>query len=84
MGSPPQQQIAQQIEQAPIPTPSPGVTQTRQEVVQAEQDFAKENLLKKSIKKTILAGDTGGFGGSPNNPFASQQAGPAALKGKLG
>ena len=83
MGSPPQQQ-AQQIEQAPIPTPSAPVTQTSREVVQAEQDYAKENLLKKSVKKTIFAGDTGGFGGSPNNPFSAAPSTPPPVKGKLG
>ena len=35
-------------------------------VVQAEHDFAQQNLLKKSIKGTILAGDTGGY--DPYNP----------------
>lgn len=82
MGSPPQQQV-QQIESAPIPTPSPGVTNTSREVVQAEQDFAKEDLLKKSIKRTIFAGDTGGFGGQPNNPFSATPGAPPP-KGKLG
>lgn len=83
MGSPPAAQVTQ-IEQAPVPTPSPPVTNTAREVVQAESDFAKENLLKKSIKKTIFAGDTGGFGGSPNNPFSASPGAPPPLKGKLG
>ncbi len=52
--------------------------------MQAEQDYAKEDLLKKSIKKTIFAGDTGGFGGAPQNPFSAKPGPPPPTKGKLG
>lgn len=62
-------QPAQQIQSAPVPLPAPPVTANAAEVIQAQQDFAQQNLVKKSVKKTIYAGDTGGFtpgqGGSP-------------------
>ncbi len=52
---------------APVPTPAPPVTQTNSAVVQAEQDALRENLIKKSVKNTMLAGDTGGYKpGGPN------------------
>ncbi len=59
------------IQSAPVPTPAPPVTASSAEVVQAEQDTAQQNLLKKSVKKTIYAGDTGGY--KPGG----EQAGPA-------
>jgi hypothetical protein len=76
---------AQQIQSAPVPTPAPPVTANAAEVIQAENDFAKENLLKKSVKKTIFAGDTGGFmpGGGNMQGNAPGQP-PASYKGKLG
>ena len=71
---------AQQIESAPVPTPAPPVTANSAEVLQAEQDVAQQNLLKKSVKKTILAGDTGGWktGASPAT------GSPPSYKPKLG
>ena len=52
---------AQQIQQAPVPLPAPPVTQDNAAVIQAQHDVAQANLLKKSVKKTIYAGDTGGW-----------------------
>ncbi len=77
MGGAPSQP-AQYIESAPVPTPAPPVTSTSKEVVEAEQDYARDNLLKKSIKKTILAGDTGGYGATQTGP------GTPSFKTKLG
>jgi len=71
---------AQAISSAPIPTPAPPVTANSAEVIQAEQDTAQQNLMKKSIKKTIFAGDTGGWQGGAGNP----QQPPATFKSKLG
>ncbi len=51
----------QQIQSAPIPVPAPPVTSSAPEVLQARQDLAQENLMKKTIKKTIFAGDNSGF-----------------------
>ncbi len=61
---------AQQIEAAPVPMPAPPVTQNDQSVVMAEHDLARQALGKKSVKKTIFAGDTGGFqgAGAPGSP----------------
>ena len=70
---------AQQIAQAPVPTPAPPVTATAAEVIQAEQDLAQQNLIKKSVKKTIMAGDTGGFVPGASNP-ANAPAAPATYK----
>ena len=78
-GSPaPQQQIAP----APVPSPSPPVEPNDPSVVAAEQDVAQQNLLKKSVKKTILAGDTGGF--SPSSAGAGKPDFNVSYKGKLG
>lgn len=71
---------AQAIESAPVPTPAPPVTQNNAAVLQAEHDLASHNLLKKSINKTIYAGDTGGYQSS--NPQAAGAA--AGFKAKLG
>lgn len=52
---------ASAIDSAPVPTPQAPVTSATAEVIAAEQDLAQQNLMKKSIKKTIYAGDTGGY-----------------------
>lgn len=78
-GGGPGAQPAQQIQSLPVPTPAPPVTGSAAEVVQAQQDLAQQNLMKKSIKKTIFAGDTAfqpGQAGSPGN--AMQGASPSA------
>lgn len=55
------------IQSAPVPTPAPPVTADNPASIQAEHDMAQSNMLKRSVKKTILAGDTGGFqAGGPN------------------
>jgi hypothetical protein len=51
------------------------VTTTSQDVIQAQQDVLQQEMLKKSIRKTIYAGDTGGF--KPNTGMAPGIAGPA-------
>lgn len=75
---------ASAVESAPVPTPAPPVTATNEEVIQAEQDTAQQNLIKKSVKKTIFAGDTGGYkpgmAGSPGAPGAAA----TSFKTKLG
>jgi hypothetical protein len=71
------------IASAPTPTPAPPVSSTNQQVVQAELDTARQNLMKKSIKNTIYAGDTAykaGEVGSPGNPGS----GPSSYKKTLG
>ena len=78
----------QQVQAAPVPTPAPPVTTTNAQVVQAQHDLAQQELLKKNIKKTVYAGDTGGYGkqGSPdgNLPVFDGAKGPAgAVKPKL-
>lgn len=52
---------AQQVQSAPVPTPAPPVTTSSPEVMAAQQDVLQQQMLKKSIKKTIYAGDTGGY-----------------------
>lgn len=72
-----------QISSVPVPTPAPPVTSDSAEVIAAQQDEAQENLIKKSVKKTILAGDqvyTPGQPGGPGGPVAS----PTSYKAKLG
>ncbi len=71
---------AQQITSLPPPTPAPPVTAGAAEVVQASQDEAQQNLIKKSVKRTIFAGDTGGY-----SPGAGPSAGPnTSFKKTLG
>lgn len=55
---------AAKIDSLPVPLPAKPVNSSNPEVIQAEQDYAKASLLKKSVKKTIHAGDDGGFGGT--------------------
>lgn len=64
------------INAAPVPIPAPPVTATAPEVLQAEHDVAQANLLKKSIKRTIVAGDTGGYSPMGQNP-ANASGGPS-------
>jgi hypothetical protein len=62
------------IASAPTPTPAPPVTADDPSVIAAEQDVAQANLLKKSVKKTMLAGDTAwapGQTGGPGTPPGS-------------
>ncbi len=59
---------AASIQSAPVPLPAPPVGADNQSVVQAEHDLARQALGKKSVKKTIFAGDTGGYG-AVNSPM---------------
>jgi hypothetical protein len=68
---------AQAIQAAPTPVTAPPVTTSSAEVIQAQQDYAQQNMMKKSIKKTIMAGDTGGYKGMP-------PTGPSPTAAKLG
>ena len=72
------------INSAPVPAPSPPVTMDSSEVVQAEQETAQQNLMKKSFKQTIQAGDTGGYMASAAQPAPVPGVTPGAtyMKGK--
>lgn len=74
---------ANAIDSLPVPVPQPPITAANPEVLAAQSDFEKANLLKKSVKNTILAGDTGGFfkgeGGYPGSPASATQG----FKGKF-
>ncbi len=43
---------------------APPVTMSNLDVVNASQDQLRQEMLKKSIRKTIFAGDTGGYKGA--------------------
>ena len=73
---------AQQIASAPVPTPAPPVTPDDPSVIAAENDLAQQNLIKKSIKRTIYAGDTGGY--QPGASTPGQPATVTSYKSKLG
>jgi len=75
---------AQAISSAPVPTPAPPVTANSAEVIQAEQDTAQQNLIKKSVKNTILAGDTGGWKAGANPQGGPGMPPPGGFKSKLG
>ena len=63
---------------------APPVTSTNQAVVQAEQDMARSNLMKKTVHKTMLAGDTGGYTMGQATAGQPSQAATTGYKGKLG
>lgn len=74
---------ASTIDALPVPTPVAPITPGNAQVLSAENAFARGNLLKKSVKDTILAGDTGGFQpGAPGYP-GNPASGPASFKGKF-
>ena len=75
---------AQQIQSAPVPTPAPPVTASSAEVIQAEHDLAQQNLMKKSVKKTIFAGDSGGYQLNTNAGGDGSKATPTSYKSRLG
>jgi len=58
MGRPPARTI---IQQQPIAEAAPPITPVASDVVQAGMDMRQQELLRKNIKSTIRAGDTGGF-----------------------
>lgn len=72
---------ADAINSAPVASASPAASPNSQAVLQAEHDFAMRNLLKKSVKKTIVAGDTGGYQPKGIGPVAGAETG---YKSKLG
>ena len=65
---------AQAIQNAPAPAASPPVTLGNSEVIQAEQDTARQALMKKGTKSTVHAGNTGGW--FPGGPGAAPGANP--------
>lgn len=71
---------ANAIDSLPVPTPQPPITAANAEVLQAQDAFAKANLLKKSVNKTIYAGDTGGY--KPGEPGYPGNPGPAPMSYK--
>ncbi len=67
-----------------VPTPTPPISATATEVVQAGEDLRRQELMKKNIKRTIFAGDTGGWSGmkSPmKTGNAGQPGSPSAMPG---
>lgn len=69
------------IDAVPVPTPAKPISPANPQVQAAKDDYADANLLKKSIKKTIIAGDTGGFQSTAPN-VANQQAPISSYKGR--
>ncbi len=72
------------VQQAPIPAPAPPVTSTATDVLAAGQDLKRQELLKKSIKKTVFAGDTGGWSPFPTNPGKKAGMLPSPMGGAPG
>lgn len=62
------------VDAAPIPTPMAPVTSATAEVIAAQEDLAKQNLMKKSVKNTIYAGDTGGYNPASGGAFSTFKA----------
>jgi hypothetical protein len=65
---------ANAIASLPVPVPTPPVTAANAQVLDAEQNFAKQTLGQKTVSDTIYAGNTGGFRpgeqGYPGMPVA--------------
>lgn len=76
---------ASPLDGAPTPVPAPPVTSTSAEVLAAEHDIGMQNMMKKSVKKSIFAGDTGGWtsGGGNKSMFAGASPQGAAKGGGL-
>lgn len=73
------------IDAVPVPTPAKPITAANQQVTAAQDDYADANLLKKSIKKTIHAGDTGGYSAKPMQPTAiNKPREPVSFSSALG
>lgn len=62
---------SQQIMQSPVAQPSPPVTATAPDVLQAKLDVQRQGMMRKNIKRTVMAGDTAGAPpvGPGGNPF---------------
>jgi len=71
MGSKPSQQPTQIINQTGGPAPAPPVKNTNTQVIEAGMDLRRREMMKKNIKSTIYAGDTGGF-----SPYKTSKALP--------
>ena len=71
---------ASAIASLPVPTPQLPVTPADAQVLQAQDAFAKANLLKKSPNKFVYAGDTGGY--KPGEPGYPGNPAPAPLSYK--
>ena len=56
----------------PVRASAPPPTEQRGEVIQAKRDSRRQNLKKKGYAATILAGETGGFGGNRAGDFHRQ------------
>lgn len=75
----------QSVSYAPAPMPAPPVANTSAEVARAGADLRQQDMLKKNIRETVKAGDTGGF-----MPMAQQKPGKvipfpgSAPAGKVG
>lgn len=46
---------------APAPPPAPPPTATSADVAQADEQLRRDQLKKKGLRKTVLAGETGGY-----------------------
>lgn len=53
------------IADATVDDPTSPVAPTAPEVLQASMDLRQQQLMKKGIKNTVKAGDTGGFMANP-------------------
>jgi len=67
---------AQQIESAPVPLPAPPVTTNNAASLAAEHDYAMRQAQMKSVKSSIIAGNTGGYKPKPPSGPTSP-AGPS-------
>ena len=56
---------AQQIDSSPVPLPAPPVTTNNKASLQAEHDYAMRMQQQKTVRKTIITGDTGGYKPAP-------------------
>ena len=67
------------IADATVPVAAPPVSSSDAAVIAAEQDMARQALMRKSVRHTILAGDTGGYHPGAANP-ANQPSAPTGFR----
>jgi len=67
---------AKQIESAPVPLPAPPITTNNAASLAAEHDYAMRQAQMKSVKSSIIAGNTGGYKPKPPSGPTSP-AGPS-------
>lgn len=57
-----------------VPAPTPPASVTSQDVIQAGIDLRQQEARKKGLKKSVVAGETGGWRGEPRAAYGMPSA----------